>query len=118
MRATCPAHVLLVLITLIMLGEAHKLWNSSSCSLFQPPATNTLLGPFSSAPCSQTPSNCVLFFFGVRDEVSPHTKQPSFHILHKYCFITMVGLSVLVILLKWHERLVDINTVCFGRVGD
>jgi hypothetical protein len=33
------------LITLIILGEAYKLWGSSICSLLQSPATSSLLGP-------------------------------------------------------------------------
>jgi len=41
--------------------EAYKLRNFSLCNLLQPPSTFSLLGPiFSSAPCSQTPSNYVL----------------------------------------------------------
>jgi hypothetical protein len=59
MRATCPAHLILLhLIILIISDGAYKLW-SSSCSLLQPPATSSHVQIFSLAPCSQTPSICV-----------------------------------------------------------
>ena len=60
-RATCPAHfILLYFITRRILGEEDRTLSSSLCSFLHSPFTSSLLGPiFSSAPYSQTPSTYV-----------------------------------------------------------
>ena len=45
-RATCPAHIILIdFITCTLLGEEYKSFSSSLCNLLHSPVTSSLLGP-------------------------------------------------------------------------
>jgi hypothetical protein len=45
-RATCPVHIILPgLILLIILDKEYKLWRSSLCNFLQPPVTSFLFSP-------------------------------------------------------------------------
>ena len=53
-RATCPAHLILLdFITRTILGEEYRSLSPSLCSLLYSPVTSSLLGPKHDRPCSR-----------------------------------------------------------------
>jgi hypothetical protein len=45
MPTTCPFHLILLDLIVLISYEGHKLWNSSLCNFLRPAVTSPLLGP-------------------------------------------------------------------------
>ena len=113
-RATCPAHlILLEYITRTILGEVYKSFSSSLCSLLHSPVTSSLLGP--NILLNTMFSNTLIFLSSrnVSDQVS-HPYKTTGKIIVLYISFSWLATLILLFCPAFYWR--DVNPVqapCF-----
>jgi hypothetical protein len=87
MRATCPAHLILLdLITQMKPYWEYKSWSFSLCNFLQPPGTSPLLGPNVFLSTLFYDTHSLLYFFKVRNKIAEKTGKIIISYL-KVCFL-------------------------------
>jgi len=88
-RATCPAHLILLdFITRTMLGKDYRLLSLSLCSFLHSPATSSLLGPNTLLNTLFSHTLSLLSSLGVSDQVShPYRTTGKIVVLYVLIFI-------------------------------
>jgi hypothetical protein len=70
MRSLGPAHLIPLDLSILVIGEEHKLRSSTLCNYLQSPVTSTLVRILSIAPCSQIVS---IYVLSIKRETKYHT---------------------------------------------